>query len=439
MNQLSLSPAIAVIGAGIAGTSIARMLHDRGFSVILHEAHQTIGGLVRCSVEGGAVYHRVGGHVFNSKDSKVLEWFWSHFDREQEFVKAKRNAAVFLGGQYIPYPIELNLKFLDEAVTRAVVSELIELSRSPTSQRPDCYQSFGDFLAGNFGKTLADLYFLPYNNKIWKKDLFGISLDWLDGKLPMMNPVEILLGNIQSASDSMVHSSFYYPTQGGSQFIVNRLASDLPIKHVEIGCIELSPEGYHLNQDALAHYSSIVFTGDIRSLPDILSGSTLDAAGLTNQDIESIKRLDSNGTTTMLCECDANDYSWVYLPDSFTAIHRMIMTGNFSPANNPISIPDSRTTCTVEFSGYMSESQMAEEIGRLPFDPTPISYNYCPASYIMHGSGTAEAVDVVLRKLESIGIFLCGRFSQWQYFNMDAAIGSAMIVADKTSRFQEMH
>ena len=52
----------------------------------------------------------VGGHVFGTKDKLIENWFWKYFDRENEFILAKRNSSIFIEGQFISYPIELNLR-----------------------------------------------------------------------------------------------------------------------------------------------------------------------------------------------------------------------------------------------------------------------------------------------------------------------------------------
>lgn len=51
-------------------------------------------------------------------------------------------------------------------------------------------------------------YIFPYNEKIWQTDLSAIPIEWLQGKLPMMEPSQILEGNIFKSSDNMVHSTF---------------------------------------------------------------------------------------------------------------------------------------------------------------------------------------------------------------------------------------
>ena len=70
---------ICVIGSGISGLSVANML-NKTHDVTVYEKHQQIGGLIKCTREDGNLFHRVGGHVFNSKNQEVLDWFWSFCD-----------------------------------------------------------------------------------------------------------------------------------------------------------------------------------------------------------------------------------------------------------------------------------------------------------------------------------------------------------------------
>ncbi|MBC7748279.1 MAG: NAD(P)/FAD-dependent oxidoreductase, partial [Methylotenera sp.] len=70
---------IAVIGAGISGISISKMLIEEGKNVTLFEKNKKIGGLIKCERINDNLFHRVGGHVFNSKNKDVLTWFWKYF------------------------------------------------------------------------------------------------------------------------------------------------------------------------------------------------------------------------------------------------------------------------------------------------------------------------------------------------------------------------
>ena len=104
---------VAIIGAGISGLSAAHFLKDK-CKVTVYEKESTPGGLIRCKRVNGCLYHICGGHVFNSKRQDVLDWFWSKFNKEDEFIKADRNSVVFMDNQQeIPYPIENHMYLFD--------------------------------------------------------------------------------------------------------------------------------------------------------------------------------------------------------------------------------------------------------------------------------------------------------------------------------------
>jgi UDP-galactopyranose mutase len=80
----------------------------------------------------------------------------------------------------------------------------------------------------------------------------------------------------------------------------------------------------------------------------------------------------------------------------------------------------------VEFSGKFSQEEMATEINRVGIGLEPIAFNYAQNSYVIHRQDTAVVVEEARRILANHGIYLLGRFAEWQYYNMDNAIDAAM-------------
>ena len=85
---------IAVIGGGVSGLSVAQMLQKKNQEVVVFESEGRPGGMIKCDLVDGNLFHRTGGHVFNTKRKDVMEWFWTFFNREKEFVLAQRNSVV---------------------------------------------------------------------------------------------------------------------------------------------------------------------------------------------------------------------------------------------------------------------------------------------------------------------------------------------------------
>ena len=407
---------IAVIGAGISGLSISKML-STNHEVTIFEKSAKPGGLIKCERINDCLFHKVGGHVFNSKNKDVHDWFWSFFDRETEFVNAKRNAKILFKGNFIGYPIENHLYSLDKEIAFNIINELLEINKHPL-QSPFDFENLRDYFLKNFGETLCSIYFFPYNGKLWDVDLKNVPMEWLDGKLPMPSINDILIKNILREDEfDMVHATFYYPKLNGSQFIIDRLKTDLKIRYNEdINQVQFKKEKLIIQN---RHYDKLIYCGDIRKLPkDIFELLTVNKV-----DINYIIGLKSNGTSNLFCETNSTDISWLYIPENFTKAHRIIYTGNFSKTNNRGS---KRLTCVVEFSGKVSYEQMCEEIKQLPGDLKPLDYNYEPNSYIVHDHKTYSEIRKMKDILSKNNIYILGRFAEWEYYNMDKAIEAAL-------------
>lgn len=409
---------VAIIGAGISGLSIAHLLKNKGYSVVVYEKSDMPGGLIKCSNEKAGLFHRVGGHVFNSKNQEVLDWFFSFFDKEQEYLKAPRNAKILMNENIIGYPIENYLYQLPPQYVEKIISDLIQIQKSSKEE----FSDFESFLKNNFGETLFELYFQPYNSKIWNTSLNNIPLPWLEGKLPMPNYKEIIISNIlRNQEKEMVHSTFFYPRKGGSSFIANRLAEDLDIIcNVDVKIISKSNNEKWVIND-IDQYDSVVFTGDIRKLADSL---IIDNECWKNIHPFSNSDFKSNGTSTVFCETEGSDLSWFYLPEKDKKSHRIIYTGNFSPNNNV-----NKLTCSVEFSGIVDRDTIDKELSMMPGNLIPVAYNFEENSYVIQNFNTRKSINSIKGDLKKHNFFLLGRFAEWEYYNMDKAIESAMQLA----------
>ena len=403
---------VAVIGGGISGLSISNLLQN-SYDVKVFEKDLQPGGLIKCDRVEGNLYHKVGGHVFNSKREDVLSWFWKFFNKEHEFTKAIRNSIILMpDGKFIGYPIENHVYMMDEAVVRNIIEDIFDNVKKKNYEP----SNFKEFLLSRFGKTLYEIYFKPYNEKIWKQDLDKIPLSWLEGKLPMPTPEEIVFNNFNHVKEmNMVHSSFYYPKNNGSQFLADRLAENLNISYgVEIDQITKEKYSWKIENEL---FDKVIFCGNIKTLPQILIGVD------TSSYHSGIDSFDYHGTTSVLCEMSRNEYSWIYLPDSGYDTHRIICTGNFALSNNK---SEEVRTATLEFTDYIEKEAILSQMKKNSFSLNYITHEYTKYTYPVQNKNTREIVCSLKKNLEKDNFFLLGRFAEWEYYNMDAAIGAAI-------------
>lgn len=406
---------IAIIGAGVSGMTCARLLSGNN-TVTVYEAESRPGGLIKCERIDGSLFHTCGGHVFNTKRADVLDLFWTLFNREEEFAKADRNSVVFMpDGNRIPYPIENHAYMFYDDTLKSIISNITRIRENNYDP-----QNFKEFLINKFGKTLYRLYFEPYNEKIWRRDLSDVPLSWLEGKLPMPTPEEMVYNNIRRVKEKVfVHSTFWYEKKNGSQFIAERLAESLNIVYNHpVTSVTKRGDKWIIDDEA---YDIIIFCGNIKDMPSIFKNISW------GKYRESISGLESHGTTAVFCEIDENPYSWIYLPDREYLAHRIICTGNFSATNNA----EGKMTGTVEFTDEISVDKIKKQLKKIPLNPGYLAHKYNPFTYPIQDTSTRQLIADIKNMLAGEKIYMTGRFADWEYYNMDAAMGAAIDLVRK--------
>lgn len=416
---------IAIIGAGISGLSAANLLKDK-YVVTVFEKENSPGGLIKCRRVNGNLFHTCGGHVFNSKRQDVLEWFWSKFNREEEFSKADRKSCVFmdkngtsLEHDDIPYPIENHMYLFSNEIQKEFYNDLEEIDavKGMNAKFTD-YDSFGDFLRWRFGKTLYQLYFQPYNEKVWRRDLTTVPMSWMEGKLPMPTTQEMRDNNANMVEEkAFVHSTFWYEKTDGSQYIANKLAEGLNIVYnAYIDNLKYFNKKWVV---AGEEFDKIIFCGNIKDLTKMIEGVDL------SKYQQQISDLEYHGTTAVFCEIDKNPYSWIYQPSRKHKSHRIICTGNFANSNNK-NMPEGRITATIEFTDSINKDDIIKNLERIPLHPKYLTHIYNQYTYPIQNANTRALIQEVKALFAPLDLYLTGRFAEWEYYNMDVAIGAAM-------------
>lgn len=418
---------VAIIGAGISGLSTAHFLKDR-YEIKVFEKDSNPGGLIKCRKINGNLFHTCGGHVFNSKRQDVLDWFWTKFNQSDEFVKTDRNSCVFMDKNKtslehsdIPYPIENHMYMFEKDIQTAFYKDLEEIDKvkGKNAQFTD-YDSFGDFLRWRFGQTLYNLYFQPYNEKVWRRELTSIPMSWMEGKLPMPTTEDMRNNNANQIKErSFVHSTFWYEKMNGSQFIADKLAEGLNIQYnTDIKSLNYENGKWIVENEI---FDKVIFCGNIKDMIKIVNGVDL------SKYRDQIETLEYHGTTAVFCEIDSNPYSWIYQPSRRHESHRIICTGNFSPSNNDSHyIKSGRITATIEFTDEISKEDILSNLELIPLNPKYLDHKYNKYTYPIQNSKTRILIKDIKGTLQTSNFFFTGRFADWEYYNMDVAIGAAM-------------
>lgn len=403
---------IVILGAGLAGLSFAYHLGDVPYTII--EKEHEPGGLCRSIRLDGFTFD-YAGHILHWRNpytpsflEELLPGGW---------IGHRRRAAIYLYGRFVPYPFQANLWAL------------------PPGVREDClrgYQERGgrgdNFLSWvkvQFGKGMAEHFFIPYNCKLWCIPLEEISPEWAERFIPKPNPEEVLGG--QGPSQQLgYHRSFLYPKVGGIGVLADALAQRVRGLRLGGAVCGIRPEArvVVLEDGQELPYKLLVST---LPLPDLLEMTE----GLPKELLEEAKRLRYVSVFVIGMAVDRPDvspYHWIYFPETRFPFYRV----GFPSILSPKMAPEGKSSLCVEISHRptdpldqqalidqtlqgLSEVGIIKEGDRVRVLLT-LDIRY---AYVVYDKGRRTLLPKVLDFLNGYGIRCLGRYGLWQYATME--------------------
>ena len=408
---------IAVLGAGVSGLSVARLLKDKGHEVTVFEKESTVGGLARSRYVNGILYDPYGGHILNSKKPEVMEWAFSILPKEK-WQYTVRNAKIYMNGKFVSYPFELSLCELDIDDATDCVHDFI---LAQNGKEPD---NFRDWLVWNFGQAICERYMIPYNKKIWAYPLEQMETKWMQGKMPLPSKKEIIRSMLlkDPTERKMPHSTFYYPINGGIQSFMDAIAAGSDIRcNSAVTRIEKTNNEWSVNGE---RFDRIISTIPLPILAKVMTG-------IPDGVLKHINDLKYNSLTTVLFECPETEITWLYIPSKEYRSHRVSYQSTMTPYANAKS---GRGAAAFEIIGKrfdVSGLDKAENVlpKELEYKKT-LDSEFTEFAYVIHDKNYRSNIETILEYFKTVqGFDLLGRWGTWNYKNMDLCIWDAMELA----------
>ncbi|WP_407429290.1 protoporphyrinogen/coproporphyrinogen oxidase [Arcticibacter sp.] len=395
---------IAILGAGISGLSIARLL-SKEHEVQVLERKSHAGGIARTRTVDLVSYHLVGGHCFNSRYSDVMDWVFKEVMPQDHWNKITRSAVIKFKGHEIRYPIEFAVKEIfafDKELALNITRDFL------VSEDDETYSNLEQWFRKKFGHTLAEEYFIPYNAKIWNRKPADMDPAWVEGKLPIPNKVSFFESLIDKAEDKMPHSEFYYPKSNNQNTFLEALSDNLKIVYdLEVRSIGYSSLDNRWLINKEMSYDLVISTLPMDVLPHLIEGCP-------DRVKEAAGRLKYNKVSNVLWESQPTTHTWTYIPDSSSLFHRYIHIGNFFRPVKNVTI--------TEAIGEKTYDEMVESGKKDSFLIKPLDYHVSDHAYVVFDEHYHTATETIKAYLSGIGIHTHGRFGEWQYYNMDVCI-----------------
>jgi protoporphyrinogen oxidase len=211
----TLTPPVAVLGAGPAGVTAGYLLARAGVETLVLEAEDQVGGLAKTVVRDGYRFD-LGGHRFFTKSLEV-ERLWREVMAEELLVRP-RLSRIYWNGRYLDYPLRAR-----NVVTRLGLVELTRcaLSYAAAALRPRGEErTFEQWVTNRFGRRLFELFFRSYTEKVWGVPTDEIRAEWAAQRIRGLSfgtaVRAALLGNKGNRIKSLIEE-FHYPRFGPGQ------------------------------------------------------------------------------------------------------------------------------------------------------------------------------------------------------------------------------
>lgn len=436
---------VAIIGAGPTGLGAGfrlRELGERNF--LIFESEDRVGGLSASFRDEKGFVWDLGGHIHFSHYPRYSQIIDDALGAEG-WIEHVRDSRVRIRDRYVPYPIQEHLHCLPGKDKLRCMLDLIKKRCWPGRKTP---RNFNEWVLMQFGETIAELFFTPYNLKVWATPLELMGTSWLADRVASVSFGQALR-NILFGQDSAAwgpNKLFKYPKEGGTGSLWEKISSKVgrdriklnePVRSIDLERKELitSAGAYRykhlINTSPLPLFLEMAegFSDGIKNEVKNLRSSTIHVVGLG---IEGAPPKSLQGV------------GWIYFPDADIPFFRATVLSNHSPYCVPR--PGSQWALLLEVSNYGREKIGKEELirqsiqavrrfGYLEDETKLVSvwYRKCANAYPVPTLSRDQILKAVELELAVRQVFTRGRLGGWKYEvgNQDHCFMQGMEVIDR--------
>ena len=407
-----------IIGAGVSGISYANYTNN---NCLIIEKENEIGGYCRTIKRSGFVWD-YSGHFFHFCNPEIESEVCENIPKETLY-KVEKHTSILYKGRYIDFPFQKNIHQLNK---EEFIDCLYDLFAATTEKKA---VTFKDMIYTNLGKSIAEKFLIPYNEKLYACDLDLLDSDAMGRFFPKASKEEIIL-NFKDKDSSSYNQYFTYPKGGAIEYI-NSLRYNIPNTPInlneEIISIDIANKTVTTNSQMIK-YDNLIST---IPLPKLLEKCDIDF----NKDIYTCNKVlvfnigfDKKGADTV--------NSWVYVPDKEIIFYRI---GYY---DNILSMD--RMSLYVEI-GFKENDELQDhkiyldivlkDLKRLGIidDHQVVDYTSIVMNPAYVHINKSSSVDIVKQKaiLAQHNIYSIGRYGSWTYCSIEDNIIEAKQLATK--------
>ncbi len=200
---------VLILGAGLTGCTLARLMKNEGYNVSIKEKQDHIGGLCYTKKSpNGILYEPYGGHTFHTKDRYIRKFVLNFSD----FNKYKHKKGIFINGILRHFPLSLKT-ILEMEDSEQILKELKSRPKLPDLTNLETYA------ISKFGRTLYSLFIYNYSKKMWGIEPHQLTTEYIQNRIKLAD------SNIHLFEDDFQG----LPVNGYTEFLKNMI-DGIPIE-----------------------------------------------------------------------------------------------------------------------------------------------------------------------------------------------------------------
>ena len=449
---------VVILGAGPAGITAAWRLSELGYPVTVLERDDAVGGMAR-TINVGKYAVDFGPHTFHVRETdesrRVLASIKRFFGADPLILT--RGTRVLLRGKEYVYPLEMLqvLKGVSPFLSARIIFDYLVATLKSAFAPAKKEDSFEEWGVRNLGRTLYDLCFGIYSERVWGLPTAQISSKQAQ-RVAKLNLKNIILRTLGINADPATYFTKYMYPRKGISLLYEGMADEV---RAAGNLIKLNAPATRLERTGdritTVHYRE---NGEDKQLPCDILLSTLPLPSLVSMvtpalpapvvaHAAKLKYRSLKLIYIALKRAQMTDYHWVYLLDEQFRVNRLSEQKNVSPDMVP---PDSTVLC-IELSLWKDEPlwqasneevfQLAlRDLMKMGYGVTPedvLEYHVTdiPTAYPVYELNFEEHLIPVLDGVHEVSNLLTlGRHGLFLNNSMDDNVLLGMQIADHINR-----
>ncbi len=424
-DEKNMHKPVVILGAGIAGLSVAYFLKQKGIDSIVLEKKSYYGGLAR-SFRWNGFWCDFSAHRFFAHNRDVLD----QVRTITPMIEHHRKSQIFFNGDWLRDPVDVVELLMHLPIDRSVRLALDYFGRN--QHLPD--NSFEHYVLKRYGTTLYELFFRNYTERLFSIPGNQIAVEWARWKVRLASPFDRLRPSTRTK-----FNRFYYPLSGGYGAIVNGLyqhvQNQVVLNATVTGLIrdqngQISGVSYQANHQRLTIRADHI----ISTLPITITAQFFNQyLDLDYQKVDAVYLL--------LNKDRMSENHWLYFMDKDSTINRIVEFKNMSNHNTP---PDKTVVCA---EVTLPEDRLIERViddlvrSRLirPEEVIDAHIVHEPFAYPRYTQGYVAKVESFLETLQAYpNVHILGRAAQFTHYEVDDLLEHAYETAKELTKMESI-